>query len=44
VTIPAKLDAAAALTRIEGAAKRNAAAGAVSIDPAATSWTAYWES
>jgi hypothetical protein len=44
VTIPAKLDAGAALTRIEGAAKRSAAAGAVNVDPAATSWTAYWES
>jgi hypothetical protein len=44
VTIPAKLDVGAALTRIEGAAKRSLAAGAASIDPAATSWTAYWES
>ncbi|HEX4008023.1 MAG TPA: hypothetical protein VHX60_17755 [Acidobacteriaceae bacterium] len=44
VTLPEKLDAGAALTRIEGAAKRSTAAGMVSIDPAATSWTATWES
>lgn len=43
VTIPAKL-AAAALTRIDGASKRSASAGVSALDPAATSWTATWES
>ena len=44
VTLPEKLDAGAALTRIDGAGKRTAAAGVISIDPAATAWTATWES
>lgn len=44
VTIPQRLDTGAALSRIDGAAKRSAAAGMAQIDPAATAWTAYWES
>ena len=44
VTIPEKLDAGAVLTRVDGAAKRNAAGGSVSVDPAVAGWTAYWES
>lgn len=44
VELPEQIAAGAVLVRIEGAAKRSAAAGAVSIDPAAASWTAYWGS
>ncbi len=44
VLIPQKLDAGAAFTRIQGATNRSATAGLVSIDPAVTAWTAYWES
>ena len=44
VQIPARLDAGAALTRVEGAAARTPAPGAISVDPAAIAWTAIWES
>ncbi len=44
VQIPAKLDAGAAFTRVEGAATRTLAFGTIGVDPAATGWTAFWES
>ena len=44
IEIPGKLDAGAVLVRIEGAAKRGAAAGIVNVDPTVAAWTAYWGS
>lgn len=44
VQLPAKLDAGAAFTRIDGAAARVLAPGTLSVDPAATTWTAWFES
>ncbi|HEY6447631.1 MAG TPA: hypothetical protein VIY53_14310 [Acidobacteriaceae bacterium] len=44
VRIPATLGAGAAFTRVEGASTRTLASGTISIDPAANSWTALWES
>ena len=44
VEVPERIDKGVALARVEGAAKRGAAPGMVSIDPAAVAWTAYWES
>jgi hypothetical protein len=42
--IPARLDAGAAFTRVDGAAAHRPAPGTISVDPAATAWTAYWAS
>ncbi|MGD0731321.1 MAG: hypothetical protein ABR956_08650 [Terracidiphilus sp.] len=44
IEIPEKLDTGAVLVRIEGAARRGAAAGIVSVDPAVAAWTAFWGS
>jgi hypothetical protein len=44
VDIPAQLDTGAALVRVEGAAKNGTAAGTVTVDPAALTWTAFWGS
>jgi hypothetical protein len=44
VQIPARLDAGAAFTRVEGAATRTLTSGTISVDPGATGWTATWES
>jgi hypothetical protein len=44
VQIPARLDTGAAFTRVDGAATRKLAPDAIGLDPAATEWTAYWES
>ena len=44
VEIPAKLDAGAAFTRVEGAASRTLAPGKISVEPAATAWTVIWDS
>jgi hypothetical protein len=44
VEVPEKLDAGAVLLRVEGAAMRNTASGAVSIAPSIPTWTAYWGS
>jgi hypothetical protein len=44
IRIPARLDGGAAFTRVEGASTRMLGPGTISIDPAATAWTAHWES
>ncbi|MGC2635630.1 MAG: hypothetical protein WA294_00525 [Acidobacteriaceae bacterium] len=44
VRIPATLGTGAAFARVEGASTRTLASGTISIDPAASSWTAIWES
>jgi hypothetical protein len=44
VQIPAQLDTGAAFTRVDGAATRALASGTIGVDPAATDWTATWES
>ncbi len=42
VEIPETLGEGLSLARLEGAAKRNAEAGTITIDPDADSWTAHW--
>ena len=44
VTLPVRLDAGAALVRVDGAAQRSMGSEAVSVDPAVAAWTATWGS
>jgi hypothetical protein len=44
IEVPEKLDVGAVLVRVDGAAKRGAAAGIVNVDPTVTAWTAFWGS
>jgi len=43
VEVPETLGKGISLARVDGAAKRNAVTGIVTLDPAADTWTAYWE-
>jgi hypothetical protein len=42
VTLPARLDAAVTLLRVQGASHRSGASKSISVDPAARSWNAYY--
>ncbi|HEX4309989.1 MAG TPA: hypothetical protein VHZ25_08160 [Acidobacteriaceae bacterium] len=44
VELPEKLDMGAVMVRVDGAAKSRSAEGRMSLDPAASAWTAYWGS
>jgi hypothetical protein len=44
VTLPARLDAGAALLRVDGAAQRSLGNESISVDPSATEWTGTWGS
>lgn len=44
VEVPEEIEKGVSLARVEGAAQRSRMRGVASIDPAANTWTAYWES
>jgi hypothetical protein len=44
VTLPARLNAGAALLRVDGAAQRSLGNESISVDPSATEWTGTWGS